>query len=252
MKPGQLLLAGLLVLSSAVAHANCVEKCMHLERRGTELADLIWEFEQHAPLKLDPRSAFEFVIAEGTVVAVEPIETGQEDWSPAHSCYPAWAEARIDVSRAVAVHSDVETTAGAWTFVERHRFFRDDRGNLFEVWWGKGRTRYNHLLIGDRVIVAGVRNPGCEDSCFFYSPEFCPHFSVVFNVMVRGDDVCVDKPWQCASEGHWDNGRLVNGVSPEEVIPREEHCYSVSPDEAFDAIVEAVRAGSPPQPSEER
>ena len=235
-----------IVPSLAIIAEASPDRCLSLERRGTELPDLIWEFEQHAPLNLNPRYAFEYVIAKGVVTSRGPKETGDEDWL-GKTCFPAWAQTTIDVQMAAAVNCSVDTTAGQWTFVERHGYFRDEKAGVFEPYWGQGTERYNRLRVGDRVIAAAVRKRECEDSCFYYSPEFCPHFSIVFNVVIREDVVCVDVPWQHANDGFWFGDKLRNEVLPTEAIARTEHCYSVSAGEAFDAIVKAAKAGTPHQ-----
>lgn len=216
-----------------------------LPRKGTALSDLLWEFEQHAPLHLLRHDAFEFVVAEGLVVNRGPRETEDKDWTMAKSNFAAWGETTIEVKRSVAIHGSLDTGTARSTFVERHGYFRDSSGHTVEPWWGQGTERYNRLRIGSRVILVGLRTPNASSGNFLYSPEFWPHFSVVFNVVIRANDgrvvVCVDAPWRAAGEGYWAGDRLVGRVSPSEAIPRREHCYSVSPDEAFDAIVQAIR-----------
>jgi hypothetical protein len=239
-------LLGLSGLVSMLVGYTAADDPQNMPRTGSTMSDLVWELSQHLPAPPPPHwlgEEFEYVIAEGVVVNRTPKELGDGEWSPARSPFPVWGESILDVKRVVVANGESDSRPGHWTFIERHAYFKDPSGYVYEPWWGRGTMRYSKLRVGDSVIVVGVRKIQARNP--LYSPDFWPHFSVLFNVVIREQDgrlrACIVAPSERTSDEFMDRDGLVSRTLRNDGSERKFHCYDVSADEAFSELVEIVK-----------
>lgn len=217
-----------------------------IDEDATAAGDLLAEMCRRVFLEWPdcrPHAGYEYLIVEGTVVALGVESDPEHDWDSSESFYPGWGTTTIDPKRVQAIGMNGEVTEGPIQVVERLAWYRNGHGTIAEASFGTKSELHNRMQLNDKVVVVAIRPVDADTTNALYAPLFWPRFSVVFSVY-RGAGAMAGVLTNATlvPSSRQSVGQSWSRLGPEEVN-REFHMYDVRADEAFELLVDHLTRG---------
>ena len=212
-----------------------------MDEDATAPGDLLAEMCQHVFLEWPdclPHPDYEYLVVEGTVVAVDVESDPEHDWGSSDCFYPGWGTTTIDPNRVQTIRMNGEIEDGPIQVVERLAWYRAGHGKITTASFGTGSERHNRMQRHDKVVIVAIRPVDADTTNTLYAPLFWPRFSVLFSVYWgSGAMAGVVTNATLVPSARQSVGRPWSRLGPEEVS-REFHMYDVRADDVFELLVD--------------
>lgn len=229
--------------------AGATQGSYAIDRNATAAGDLLAEMCRRVFLEWPdcrPHAGYEYLIVEGTVVALGVESDPEHDWDSSESFYPGWGTTTIDPKRAHAIGMNGELTDGPIQVVERLAWYRNGHGTIPEASFGTKSELHNRMQLNDKVVVVAIRPVDADTNNALYAPLFWPRFSVVFSVYWGSDApdamASVVTSATLVPSARKSFGQAWARVRAEDVS-REYHMYDIRANDVFELFVEHLTRG---------